>query len=114
MNGVDIYQAELGIEKGIYYSKPFADTYGNQERHFSAGMRVFDISNRAEPREIGFMPVDGFGVHRIWYTGGRYAYISALLDGYTDAIQLIVDMSDPTHPQGGRALVAARHVARGR
>src|SRR5579871_2690531 len=30
MNGVDIYKAELGIEKGIYYSKPFADTYGDQ------------------------------------------------------------------------------------
>ena len=99
MNGVDIYKAELGIEKGVYYSKPFADTFGEQERHFAAGMRVFDISNRAEPREIGFMPVQGFGVHRIWYDGGRYAYISALLDGYTDAIQLVVDMADPTHPQ---------------
>jgi hypothetical protein len=99
MNGVDIYQAELGIEKGVYYSKPFADTFGEQERRFAAGMRVFDISNRAEPREIGFMPVQGFGVHRIWYDGGRYAYISALLDGYTDAIQLVVDMADPTHPQ---------------
>ncbi len=99
MNGVDIYKAELGIEKGVYYSKPFADTFGEQKRHFAAGMRVFDISNRAEPREIGFMPVQGFGVHRIWYDGGRYAYISALLDGYTDAIQLVVDMADPAHPQ---------------
>jgi hypothetical protein len=99
MNGVDIYQAELGIEKGVYYSKPFADTFGDQGRHFAAGMRVFDISNRVEPREIGFMPVQGFGVHRIWYDGGRYAYISALLDGYTDAIQLVVDMADPAHPQ---------------
>lgn len=39
---------------------------------------------RPSPCQIGFMPVDGGGVHRIWYTGGLWAYVSALLDGYTD------------------------------
>jgi hypothetical protein len=98
INGVSIYNTELEIEKETYYSQPFADTFGDKQRNFAAGMRVYDISNRAEPREIGFMPVQGFGLHRIWYAGGRYAYASALLDGYTDAIQIVIDLADPTHP----------------
>ena len=38
--------------------------------------------------------VEGLGLQRIWYDGGRYAYASALLDGYTDHILLIIDMAD--------------------
>ena len=37
--------------------------------------------------------------HRIWYVGGRWAYVSALLDGFTDCILLIIDLQDPTKPQ---------------
>ena len=45
------------------------------------------------------MPVEGVGIHRIWYTGGRWAYVSALLDGFTDYIFMTVDMSDPSSPR---------------
>ena len=41
------------------------------------------------------MPVEGGGIHRIWYTGGRWAYVSAMLDGFTDYIFMTVDMADP-------------------
>ncbi len=62
-------------------------------------MRVYDIKDPANPRHIGSMEVPGLGLHRIWYAGGRYAYASALLDGYTDHILMIIDMADPTKPQ---------------
>jgi len=52
-----------------------------------------------EPAEIGFMPVEGVGGHRIWYAGGRYAYMSVLPDGFTDFIFWVVDMRDPTRPE---------------
>ena len=45
------------------------------------------------------MPVEGVGVHRIWYVGGRWAYMSAMLDGFSDFIFLTVDMADPTKPR---------------
>ena len=61
-------------------------------------MRVYDISDPAHPRAIGFMEVRGLGLHRIWWTGGRYAYASALLDGFVDHILIIIDMGNPTRP----------------
>jgi hypothetical protein len=99
VNGVNIYSPGLHIEKAVYYSHSFADTFGQQQLDFAAGMRVYDISRPAEPREIGFMPVEGFGLHRIWYVGGRYAYASASLFGYTDHIFIVIDMADPTKPE---------------
>jgi hypothetical protein len=83
-------------------------------RPWTAGLAVYDISNPSEPRPIGFMPVSGAGVHRIWYTGGRWAYVSALLDGFSDNILLTVDMSDPTKPAvAGQFWLAGMHTAGG-
>jgi hypothetical protein len=83
-------------------------------RPWTAGLAVYDISKPAEPRPIGFMPVSGAGVHRIWYTGGRWAYVSALLDGFTDNILLTVDMSDPTKPEiAGRFWLPGMNTADG-
>ncbi len=73
--------------------------YGVRGEDFTAGMRVYDISDPANPRAIGFLDVAGLGLHRIWWTGGRYAYASALLDGFTDHILLIIDLADPTKPR---------------
>jgi hypothetical protein len=101
------YKTQVGQTVGTAQAKPAA-------RDWSAGMAVYDIANPAEPRQIGFMPVDGGGVHRIWYTGGRWAYVSALLDGYTDYIFMTVDMSDPTRPsEAGRWWIPGMHTAGG-
>jgi hypothetical protein len=65
----------------------------------SAGLRVYDIADPAAPRPIGFMPVEGLGLHRIWWTGGRHAFASAILDGYTDHILISIDLADPVRPR---------------
>ena len=65
----------------------------------STGLLVYDATKPADPREIGFLPVDGLGVHRIWYAGGRYAYASARETGYRNRILIVVDLADPTHPR---------------
>ncbi len=38
----------------------------------------------ATPVEIAFLPIPGIGLNRPRYAGGRYAYVSAHMDGFTD------------------------------
>ena len=77
-------------------------------------MAVFDISKPAEPRQIGFMPVEGTGLHRIWYVGGRWAYASAMIEGFSDYILVTIDMQDPTKPQiVGRYWLPGMNLAAG-
>jgi len=65
---------------------------------WSAGMAVYDLSDPFDPRQIGFWESTGIGVHRIVYEGGRYAYLSATPEGFTDRIWMIVDLEDPSRP----------------
>jgi hypothetical protein len=91
-----------------------AARYGVRGEDFSAGMRVYDIADPANPRSIGFMEVEGLGLHRIWWTGGRYAYASALLDGFLDHILISIDMSEPTKPREvGRWWIPGMNAAAG-
>jgi hypothetical protein len=70
---------------------------------FAAGMIVYDVADPFDPRPVGRFESGGLGVHRIVYTGGRYAYVSAIPDGFEDRIWVIVDLSDPEHPvEAGR------------
>lgn len=91
-------QAELADEKNYYKGKGSFHAAAPAARDWSAGMAVFDVSRPEAPRQIGFMPVEGGGLHRLWYVGGRWAYASALLDGFSDYILVTIDMQDPTKP----------------
>lgn len=72
-------------------------------RPYSAGMMVYDLSEPFHPRPVGLFRSTGEGVHRIVWTGGDYAYVSATPDGFDDRIWVIVDMTDPPHPvEAGR------------
>ena len=105
INAKDMFAAAEFADERAYYRNQLGTVVGTADakpldaRDWTAGMAVYDISDPAAPRRIGFMPVEGGGVHRIWYTGGRWAYVSALLDGFTDYIFMTVDMADPTHPR---------------
>jgi hypothetical protein len=102
------YKGALGEKVGT------ADTTQSAERDWTAGLAVYDIANPAEPRQIGFMPVAGGGIHRIWYTGGPWAYVSVLLDGFTDYIFMTINISDPTHPvEAGRYWLPGMNTAAG-
>jgi hypothetical protein len=84
------------VEESI--KKAGGNPFGERNVDYSAGFRVYDISRPDAPRQIGQLSIEGLGCHRMWYGGGKYAYVSALLDGYTDHIFMIVDVSDPTRP----------------
>jgi hypothetical protein len=66
---------------------------------YAAGIVVYDVATDPfAPRPIGRFESGGRGVHRIVWTGGRYAHASAIPEGFDDRIWIVVDMSDPEHP----------------
>src|SRR3989441_685378 len=82
-----------------YFGASPADKLSARAGSFTAGIRAFDISRPHKPTEIGFMPVEGIGPHRIWYMGGRYAYASIHFAEFTDHVFAVVDVSDPRKPE---------------
>jgi hypothetical protein len=108
------FQDEKAYYKGELGRKVGTADIGRRARDWRAGLAVYDISRGEAPREIGFMPIEGGGIHRIWYTGGRWAYASALIDGFTDYIFITIDMSDPTRPKEvGRYWLPGMNAAAG-
>jgi hypothetical protein len=105
INAKDMFAAAEFADERAYYKGQLGQAIRTAEpapqaaRDWTAGLAVYDISQPAAPRRIGFMPVDGGGIHRVWYTGGRWAYASALIDGFSDYIFITIDMSDPTSPR---------------
>ena len=88
----------MHVSEKAYFSGSAANLLQGQEKTYTSGLRVYDISQPATPREIAFMPVDGIGPHRIWYVGGRYAYVSIHFSDFTDQVLAVVDMAEPTRP----------------
>jgi len=118
INAKDMFAATEFADERAYYRGAVGKTVGTAEakrmRDWSAGLAVYDISRPENPRRISFMPVGGGGIHRIWYTGGRWAYVSVLLDGFTDYIFMTVDIGDPTQPrEAGRWWIPGMNLAAG-
>jgi hypothetical protein len=97
--------AEIEIPQGVHSHKVRVSgdiMLVNLERYRSkekqpTGLKIYDISNREKPKEIAFYQTNG-GVHRFTFDG-RYAYISAHIEGYVGRIPMILDLKDPTRPE---------------
>lgn len=114
VNAKDLFADTEFQTESDYYGRSVGEPALSAARGYAAGMRVYDISTPGRPREIGFMPVEGVGLHRIWYVGGRWAYASALLDGFSDYIFVTIDLADPTRPRlAGRWWLPGQHAAAG-
>ena len=81
-----------------YFENTLVDSITKRKK-FRSGLSIHDISKPGEMREIAFLEMPGFGINRLWWPGGRYAYVSAHFDGFTDHILCIVDLQD--HHQAG-------------
>ena len=97
VNGPSIWTMQ--VNEKAYFSGSSADALKGQDAPFTTGLRIYDLSRPEAPREIAFMPTDGMGPHRIWYVGGRYAYLSIHFAEFSDHVLAIVDMAEPTRPQ---------------
>ncbi|HEX6003146.1 MAG TPA: hypothetical protein VFZ14_04025 [Burkholderiales bacterium] len=119
INARDMFAAAEFADEKAYYKGQLGTVVGTAQRkssarNWTAGMAVYDLSDPAQPRRIGFMGVDGGGIHRLWYTGGRWAYASALIDGFTDYIFITIDMSNPANPrEAGRWWIPGMNTSAG-
>ena len=95
VNGPSVWT--MKVDPKAYFSGTSAEQI--KEQKFTAGIRVFDVAKPEAPREIGFLPTDGIGPHRLWYVGGRYAYASIHFPEFTDHILAVIDMAEPARPQ---------------
>lgn len=68
---------------------------------WSAGLAVYRLDDPFAPEQVGFWSSTGRGVHRIVWTGGRYAHMSAIPEGFSDRIWVVLDMEDPANPVEG-------------
>jgi hypothetical protein len=120
INAKDMFAAAEFADEKAYYRGQLGEVVGTADTrgvigNWTAGLAVYDITQPGRPQRIGFMPIEGGGIHRIWYTGGPWAYLSALLDGFTDYIFMTVDMRDPAHPaEAGRYWLPGMHRAAAR
>ncbi|HBK08909.1 MAG TPA: hypothetical protein DDZ81_24145 [Acetobacteraceae bacterium] len=97
-NGANIVAMQSYDSMRGYFENTLADSITNKKK-FRSGLSIHDISKPSELREIAFLEMPGLGINRLWWVGGRYAYVSAHFDGFTDHILCIVDLKDITKPE---------------
>ena len=97
-NGANIVAMQSYDNLRGYFENTLADSITNRKK-FRSGLSIHDISSRPEMREIAFLEMPGLGINRLWWPGGRYAYVAAHFDGFTRHILCIVDLQTITKPE---------------
>ena len=69
------------------------------EDPYEEGVYIWDVKDPTEPRWLSHWETGGgFGVHRFFYDGGRYAHLAASRRGFKGFMYRILDVGDPAHP----------------
>jgi hypothetical protein len=97
-NGANIVAMQSYDNLRGYFENALADSITNRKK-FRSGLSIHDISKPGEMKEIAFLEIPGFGINRLWWTGGRYAYLATHFEGFTDHILAVVDLNNITKPE---------------
>jgi hypothetical protein len=97
-NGANIVAMQSYDNMRGYFENALVDSI-TKAKKFRSGLSIHDVSKPSEMREIAFLEMPGFGINRLWWPGGRYAYVSAHFDGFTDHILCVVDLQTITKPE---------------
>jgi hypothetical protein len=101
--------AELGVEEKDISVLEKAEA----EKYQNGGFKIYDVSDRTKPKEIGYQRTGGIGVHR-FDMDPNYAYISTEMEGYVGNILVIYDIADPAKPKEvSRWWMEGQHLADG-
>src|SRR5262247_4687233 len=97
-NGANIVAMQSYDNLRGYFENALVDSITNRKK-FRSGLSIHDISRPPAMKEIAFLEMPGLGINRLWWPGGRYAFVAAHFDGFTDHILAIVDLKDVTKPE---------------
>jgi hypothetical protein len=64
-----------------------------------AGLAIHDISDPTKPRQIGWWPCGGLGVHRMTWWEGPLAYVTAGDEAFEKQFLVILDLEHPSRPR---------------
>lgn len=91
----------------------FERGHGRREEYSDGGFRLYDVSDRSNPKLIAFVKTHGKGVHR-FDLDENYAYISTEMEGFIGNILVIYDIRNPSKPaEVSRWCMERQHVAAG-
>ena len=65
---------------------------GDYDKPWSSALNIYDVSNPVKPRKLSRYPMSGRGPHRMWYVGGKYAFIPAIPEGFERCIFTVFDI----------------------
>src|SRR5918911_2607433 len=80
-NGANIVAMQSYDTMRGYFENSLADSITNKKK-FRSGLSIHDISKPAEVREIAFLEMPGFGINRLWWTGGRPTHLWGAFYGF--------------------------------
>ncbi len=105
--------AEVAAEAGVAEDDVATLDAARARGYDEGGFRIFDISDKANPKLIIHQKTHGFGVHR-FDVDANYAYLSTEMAGYIGNILVIYDLADPARPQEvSRWWMPGQHLAGG-
>ncbi len=111
--GRDPSHAELAAKLGVGVGEIPAVEEAQRKPYDQGGFKIYDVSNRSQPRLIAFQKTHGIGVHR-FDMDAQYAYISTEMPGYIGNILVIYDIGDPVRPaEISRWWLPGQHLAGG-
>ena len=96
--GVHMHKLRLVGDHFLYVnSERIKNEAGAKAR---SGVYIFDLSNPAEPREVGFFDMPGNGPHRFGVDNARkLAFFPNAAEGWKERVIWTVDVSDPVKPE---------------
>jgi len=107
-SGREPQASELADALGINLDD-LSDIEAALERGYDeGGFKVWDISDKTNPRLLCHQRTHGFGVHR-FDMDQRYAYISTEMPGYIGNILVIYDLANPGCPDSIWRVARRRH-----
>jgi len=112
INAKDLWK-QFSAEEN-YYQGSVGTRLSTADQDWQAGVAIYSLADPAAPRQISFLSVAGVGVHRLWYSGGRWAYASVLANGFSDYVFRVIDLADPARPRwAGQWWIPGMNLAAG-